>query len=124
MKENVSNVNEQTADEIGLSASSCCASPNPDETGFDWESDPLQELRKTGLWIDEDSYIDYTLIENQFGDLSSIKPNSTSDIQGVIKSLKHLYRARERQKMGELQQIQSKQSEKTSPDSQTSSVDH
>jgi hypothetical protein len=97
-----------------------------DSIGCAWEANPLEELRKTGLWIDEETYIDYELLEceDPRGDAMSIKPNSTSDTEGIIKSLKHLYRARERDAEVQRLRIQSTESEKTSLDLETSSVNH
>ena len=103
----------------GLDAPSCSApvSESGDQTGLGWESNPLEELRKTGLWVDDETYIDYELIEheNPIGDACSIKPNSTSDIEGVIKSLKHLFRARERDVEAQRLQVLSNESERISP---------
>ncbi len=62
MKENVSNVNEQTADEIGLSASSCCAPIVCDcrSTGYDDLPDTLESISSSECRAKYYSVIDKT----------------------------------------------------------------
>ena len=72
-----SKVEENEQANATLRNAACCASSSSDEV--------LANLKRSGLWVDEESYMDYELLEYDGGESDGciVKPNSSLDIQGT-----------------------------------------